>query len=295
MTERRLTTPADWTDLQFLVELARHGNLSAAARALGVTHATVSRRLGSMERKTGQPLFVRKYGRWITTPLGEQIVALATQMEAPALRIKRAMAGLLPEIAGPVRITATEMVATELVAPALAGIRTRYPGLDVDLIVTGQNLSLARRDADIALRLGAPTQRELVRRRLGRLAYYHYAARRYLAGRKSDDWDYIGYCNVSPELPEVQEFERAHGSARIVLRTNLIGARRAAVQNGIGIGLLPKLIVRDEMDLVCLDAKPAVLRELWLIVHRDMRTVPRIRRCMDELTAAVASQRQKLA
>ena len=248
-----------------------------------------------MEQCAGRPLFVRQSGRYVPTSVGEQIVALASQMEAPALRIKRAMAGLLPEIAGPVRITSTEMVAAELVAPALAGLRARYPGLDVELIVTGQNLSLARRDADIALRLGRPSQGELVRRKLGQIAYYRYAARRYIDGRKPDDWGYIGYCNVPPDLPEVQEFERAHGSERVVLRTNLVGARRAAVENGIGIGLLPKLIVRDDMDLVRLDSKPAVLRELWLVVHRDMREVPRIRLCMEELAKAVDRQRTRMA
>lgn len=295
MTERRLTKPADWTDLQFMVELARHANLSAAARALGVTHATVSRRIASVERDIGQPLFVRNSGRYVTTPLGEQIVALASQMEEPALRVKRALVGLLPEIAGPVRITATEMVASELVAPALAQLRSRYPALDVDLIVTGQNLSLARRDADIALRLGEPAEGQLVRRKLGRIAYYLYGARRYLEGRKPDDWGYIGYCNVPPELPEVKEFERTHGNSRVVMRTNLVGARLAAVVNGIGIGLLPKLVVRDDMDLICLDSKPAVQRELWLIVHSDMQRVPRVRRCMDELASAVGLQRRRMS
>lgn len=243
MSDRKRTTLPDWTDLQFLVELARHGSLSAAARALGVTHATVSRRIAALDAAFGRPLFVRQDGRYTPTGVGVQIAALAAEMEEPALRVARAMAGVMPEIAGPVRITATDLIAPELVAPVLTELFGRHPGLDLELIVSGENLSLARRDVDIALRLARPTQGDLFTRKLGDLAYYRYASRDYLRSKSRSGLDYIGYCNVPPDLPEVVAFDQMCAGERIVMRTNSWSSRVTAILNGLGVALLPKLAV----------------------------------------------------
>lgn len=294
MDERKRTALPDWTDLQFLVELARHGSLSAAARALGVTHATVARRIAALDASFGRPLFVRQSGRYVPTAIGAQIAALAVEMEEPALRVRRAMAGVMPEIAGPVRITATDLVAPELVAPALAELRTVHPGLDLELIVSGENLSLARRDVDIALRLARPTQGDLFTRKLGELAFYRYASRDYLNNRKASGLEYIGYCNVSPDFPEVRALDDICGGDRIVMRTNHLSTRFAAVLNGVGVALLPKLSAGTRSELQVLDRVPVVKRELWLIVHRDLRDVPRIRTCVEHLSKSIQRQRKRL-
>ena len=60
----------DWNDLKFALAVARHGSLSAAARALGTTQPTVSRRLAGLERKTGVKLFERRKDGLTPTQLG---------------------------------------------------------------------------------------------------------------------------------------------------------------------------------------------------------------------------------
>ncbi len=294
MIDRKRTALPNWTDLQFLVELARHGSLSASARTLGVTHATVARRIAALDASFGRPLFKRQAGRYVLTSVGAQIAALAVEMEEPALRVARAMAGVMPEIAGPVRITATDLIAPELVAPALAQLRTDHPGLDLELIVSSENLSLARRDVDIALRLARPTQGDLFTRKLGELGFYRYASRDYLKNRKESVLDYIGYCNVSPDFPEVQAFEEFCATGRIVMRTNHLSSRVAAVLSGAGVALLPKLSVGTRSELQALDRSPVVKRELWLVVHRDLRDVPRIRTCVEQLSKNIQGQRKRM-
>jgi DNA-binding transcriptional LysR family regulator len=294
MVDRKRTALPDWTDLQYLAELARHGSLSAAARALGVTHATVARRIATLDAGFGRPLFTRQSGRYVPTSVGAQIAALAVEMEEPALRVARAMAGIMPAIAGQVRITATDLVALELVVPILPVIRATHPGLNLELIISGENLSLARRDADIALRLARPTQGDLFTRKLGELGYYRYASREYLKNTKAPDFEYIGYCDVSPDLPEVRAFEEMDVADRIVMRTNHQSTRYAAVLNGLGVGLLPKLSAVKRTELQALDRTPVLKRELWLVVHRDLRDVPRIRTCVEFLVNAVQRQRSRM-
>lgn len=294
MADRKRTDAVDWADLQFLVALARHGGLSSAARALGVTHATVSRRIGALEQSLGQPLFVRQNGRYVPTSTGARVAAMAASMEEAALGIVRAVAGLQPEVAGPVRVTSTDLVASALVAPVISDLRQTHPALEVELVVSRENLSLARRDADIALRLGEPTQGDLFRRKLGDLAYFRYASRRYTEQYEPARYGYIGYCHTSPGLPEVLAFESLYDGAPVVLRTNNISTRHAAVRSGVGVALLPKLIAGEDGDLVQLDEAPVVVRELWLIVHRDMRDVPRVRVCVERIATGIEGQRRRM-
>lgn len=294
MTEQKRTELPNWTDLQFVAELSRHGSLSATARALGVTHATVARRIGALDESFGRPLFKRQDGRYVPTPTGSHVVALAREMEEPALRVARAMAGVLPHIAGPVRITATEHVATELLTPMVAELQKTHAGLEIEVIASRENLSLARRDADIALRLGRPTQGDLFTRRLVELSYYRYASRRYLKARGVQPLQYIGYCGVSAETREVRALSQLCSDDMISMRTNNIAVRLAAVAQGLGVGLLPKYSAERHKGLVCLDTKPAMARELWLVVHRDLREVPRIKLCTEYIAKTILCRRNQI-
>lgn len=295
MPDQFRTANPDWNDLRFLVELTRHGSLSSTARALGVTHATVSRRIAALEQASGRPLFKRQDGRFVPTGIGAQIAALAKDMEEPALAIARAFAGVTPAIAGPVRITATEMVATHLAMPIITELQQRHPGLELEVVASNENLSLARRDADIALRLGRPTSGDLFTRKLGDIAYFAYAATSHLSGQPESQRRYIGYYMTPPELPEVLALEAMAPPGSILFRTNNINVRIAAVVQGLGVGLLPKMI-GEKLEGVerCEPKKPVLTRELWLVVHRDLRDVPRIRECVELLVKGVTKERRRI-
>lgn len=293
-TDKKFTELVNWTDLQFLAELARQGSLSAAARALGVTHATVARRVAVLDQSFGRPLFTRQAGRYVPTDLGSQIAILAQEMEQPALRVARAMAGVMPEVAGPVRITATDLIATELIAPALPALQKAYSGLEPEIIVSGENLSLARRDADIALRLGQPRQGDLITRKLCDIGYYRYASQSYLKSRLPEDYGYIGYCNVPPEMSEVRTIELLAKGAVFVARTNQLTTRVSAVRHGVGIGLLPRFLADNIPGLKRIDREPVMSRELWLVVHEDLKNVPRIKVCADHVASSILRQRKRL-
>lgn len=98
-------TGQDWEDVRVFIALARHGCLSGAARALAVNHATVARRLSSLEQALGDKLVERRPDGYVLTPSGLQVLAAGNDMEAAAASLFRG--GLSGGPSGLVRINAT--------------------------------------------------------------------------------------------------------------------------------------------------------------------------------------------
>jgi DNA-binding transcriptional LysR family regulator len=291
---RRSDLP-DWTDLQFFVELARRETLSATARVLGVTHATVSRHVASLEERLKQSVFERRSGRYVLTEQGEQMLRLAEEMEERALAIARAAAGVEQDVSGTVRITATDAFGAHCLMPHLHDLEQRHPGLQIELLSDQRNLSLARRDADIALRMGPPETLDIVRRKLCDNTYYFYASEHYLRAHEGRELSYIGYDEASVHLPEPNHFAEAASGKRIVFRTNSLNTRLAATRAGIGVALLPRYVAETDACLVRVDLGEAPLRrELWLLVHRELKDVPRVRAARKFLGDRIAAMTDRL-
>ncbi|MEQ9609754.1 MAG: LysR family transcriptional regulator, partial [Kiloniellaceae bacterium] len=141
-----------WSDLRVVLALSRAGTLSAAAERLGVDQTTVGRRLAALERALEGRLFLRERGALTPTALGEQAVARAEQMEAAMAALEAAASASGAAVAGRVRITAVPILVNQLIVPRLAALLSRFPGLEVEANADSRNLSLSRRETDIALR-----------------------------------------------------------------------------------------------------------------------------------------------
>ena len=164
-----------WDDLRFFAEVAQQGSLSAAARALGVDHATVGRRLQRLEAMLCRPLFDRRGGGFDLTADGREVLVHAEAMDKAALAVARFGAGA-PALSGTIRVTATEALASHYLTPRLAEFQTLHPDIDITLLNDDRNLSIARREADLALRLALPADGDLTARRLTTLGYGLYEA-----------------------------------------------------------------------------------------------------------------------
>ena len=124
-------TGVDWEDVRFFVGLARHRSLSATARALGVTHATVARRVTALERALGAPLFERRPDGFQLTPAGQHALDTAATMDEAAQTLRR----LSPSrpLAGLLRLTATPALAEAFLIPVVAELSSLHPALDVEM------------------------------------------------------------------------------------------------------------------------------------------------------------------
>lgn len=264
-------TNADWEDIRVFSALARHGSLSAAARALSVNHATVARRLRSLERVLGGKLVERRPDGYVLTSKGMQVLVLAEQMDAAAASILRGGQGAEPS--GLVRVNATPSLMQGFLVTRMAAFVSRYPALDVELATNMRSISLERREADIALRLGRPGDGDVIARRLLTLGYGLYGSaawrRRIDAGETPV---FVGFDEGNAHLPEAVWLARHFPRARMAVRTGSQFAQAAAARADAGIALLPHFIARagDALVQCHFDSKPPS-RELWMLKRRQDR------------------------
>lgn len=268
----------DWDDLRVFLELARCGSLSGAARALRLSHATVGRRLAALEQALGQTLVERRAEGYVLSPDGEAVRAMAEEMDERAQALRR-RAGRAEGLTGTVRLTMTEALADRFLLPRLGPLRATHPGLDLEIVTDNRALSLARREADIAIRLARPQGGDLVTRRLCALGYALYAA----PAAAPDS--VIAYDETMAELPEALWMARHMAGRRVALRTNSLTAQIAAAVTGFGVALLPCVFAAGEPGLRRLPSPvPPPVREAWLLVHRDRKDIPRVRAVIDAVT-----------
>lgn len=286
-TSQKRTPRLDWDDLRVFLELARAGSLSAAARSLGLSHATVGRRLASLEDTLGRPLVERRMDGYVLTPDGEAVRDLADGMDERALAILR-RGGREDRLAGTVRLTMTQALADLFVAFRLGPLRVRHPGLDLEVVVDNRSLSLARREADIAIRLARPQSGELFARKLATIGYALYATPGAPDALIAND-------ESLADLPESVWLSRHHPGKRIAFRSNSVQTQLAAARAGFGVALLPRWLADGEAGLQRQpSAVPPPTREVWLAVHRDLKDVPRVRAVIDHVTAVFEAERALL-
>jgi DNA-binding transcriptional LysR family regulator len=273
-----------WDDVRFFLAVARAASLSGAARVLGVGHVTVGRRIALLEKRLGVTLLQRTPGGFDVTSAGEAVLRRCIAMENAALDLERAAAGRDSLTVGSIRLTATEALAHRVIAPAIAELRKNHPDLRIDLAVGVRSLDIARREADLAVRVGRPSGSGLVCRKLGEVGYSLYAARSYLAKHRTPQrgeglagHDLISFTGA-PAATSPFFMSESLDEARIALRCDnpLIQLQAAAI--GIGIAELACFLGDDCVDLVRIwPGEPPALRSVWLVLHEDMRRSARIR------------------
>lgn len=284
----------EWDDLRLLLAIARHGSLTAAARALGVTQPTMGRRAEHLEGRLGTRLFERTAAGVALNALGASLLPLAERMEQSALAAERQIAARGTGLDGLVRITTVEWTGHHLLAPVLAGFCRLHPQVTVELTTGDRVLSLTRHETDIALRPVRFEQDGLVQRRIGATPRGLYASRAYLAERGEPD--YAAGCpgHTLITLPEslftLPQANWLHDTlaprAHVALQSNSLDVHAAAAVAGAGLVLLPRSIGDALPDLQRLDPPQAPPdRELWLGFHEDLRHTPRVRALVDHVAA----------
>lgn len=287
----RFRTGLDWDDLRVFVALARHGSLSAAARALSVNHATVARRIARLERRLGDhKLFERRPDGYGLTPAGRAVLEQAGAMEAAAARLARA--GPRQGVSGLVRVSAPPSLADAVVVPRLAELSARHPGLDIEVAAERRPVSLTRREADLALRLGEPADGYVVAKRIARIGFGFYATPDWaekLAGSVAPV--FVGFDEANAHLPEAVWLARRFPNARIAFRANTQLAQAKAARSGCGIALLPDVIGHADAALTRVDlGERPPARDLFVLHHVLSRTDVAVRIVRDVLVALFAGR-----
>lgn len=264
-----------WDHWQSFVAVADHGSLSAAARALGLTQPTLGRHIAALEAALGTALFARGPRGLVPTEAGLAALPEARAMAHAAAAARRAVEGA--GIGGRVRLTASEMVAAEVLPPLIATFRVAHPAVSVDLAASDREDDLLRRQADLAVRMRRPRQGALVAQRLGTVGLGLYV-------RDGADATVL----IGPEagMPAVVLDGRAVAPDDLALRSASSLVQLALVRAGAGAGVVQHAVAaRCGLRRVWPDIEWRL--EVWLAFHEDQRASAPLRALRDHLAAAL--------
>jgi DNA-binding transcriptional LysR family regulator len=282
----------DWDDFRIFLAIARHGSLTAAARALRVTQPTMGRRLEMLEERLGTRLFERTPTGPVLTDLGSAILDNAEQMEQASLAAERRIAGRDTGLHGAVRVTSLEWFGNHVLAPSIASFSERYQQIAVELVTDMRNFNLAKREADIAIRFDRFEQNDLIQRKVAGFGNGLYASTRYLDrhgvpdfGGKGAEHAVVTVHEGASHMPEARWLlQELAPKARIAFRSSSRDAQARAAEAGAGLVVLPRCMGDAMSSLRRLQPpSPVPSREVWLGYHQDMRQTPRIRVLVDFL------------
>lgn len=279
--------------IRSFVVVAEEGSLSGAARRLSASQPTLGRHVAELEAALGITLFRRGRRGYALTAAGAALYDRARAIEDEVAAFRRVAAGSTERIAGTVRITASAIVSAYVLPPILARFAEIEPEIEVEIVASDAVQNLLRRDADIAIRMVEPTQLDLVARRIADLpltacAATAYLARRGVPHRPEDlrDHDLIGYDRETHLIEGFRRLGIEVGRERFHLRSDSQIVLWQAVRAGNGIGFAQKsLVERDPLVEAVLPDLPLPSLPMWLAMHRDLRTSPRIRRVAEMLHA----------
>lgn len=269
----------DWDDLRYFLHAVRARTLAGAARALGVEHSTIGRRLTALEAALGAPLVLRGPDGLRLTPLGERVVPLVEELA----RAVEAVRDLVASNATRVRL-AVPSGFTRLFTPGLAQLCRDHPGLSLELVSGARPVDLARGEADLAIRAGAVTDKDLVVRALCISGWSLYAAEGYLARHPApielDDLgghQVIGFDSALSGLAAAAWIQKRAARATIVLRSREMTDMVAAASSGLGLAALPCLIGDSDPALRRLTPEVIASHKLSLVYRREARSSASVR------------------
>ncbi|MGZ3427020.1 MAG: LysR family transcriptional regulator [Polyangia bacterium] len=285
----------EWTDLRFLLAVQRGKTLSAAARKLGCDQTTVGRRIEALEAALDRRLFRRTPDGYFPTREGELALARAERVEEEVMAIEREISGRDERPEGQVRLTTYESMGQCFLSSRLGAFRQRYPEIELQLNMDNRPLNLSRREADLAVRPGKPTQQALQIRKIGTVVVGLYASPGYLKRRGEprtveelakhdviDDEDANSHFALSRWLNQL-----ARG-AHVSLRCDSAVAQAAAASDGLGIVAVYCYVGDAHRGLKRILPKQQLAQDLWIAVHRDLQYAARVRAVIDFLVEVTA-------
>lgn len=289
----------DWDDIRIFLQVARHGRMGEAARALNIDHSTVSRRLARLEAELGTLLFERAGRRIRLTAPGAELLATAETIESLMLQKVESLGAGAQDLSGRVRIGAPEGLGAAYIGGRLGAIALAYPKLELELVALPRAYSLAAREVDIAITLDRPTLGRQSVRKLTDYSLELYGTAAYVArmGAPTTTADLARHlvCGYIPELLFTGELDYLHFDGLDLvpqLRSTSVVAQADMIESGAALGILPAFMARRRPGLIhLLPGAIALRRSYWISIHEDLRHLARIRMVLDAIVEAARADR----
>ena len=277
-------TALDWQDVCVFLALARHGSLSAAARMLSVSHATIARRLASLERSLGEKLVERRSDGYVLTSAGADALQAASEMENAAQTLTNGKHDGMP--AGLIRVSASPGLSNGFLITRLPALVDRYPRLNIDLTPALRAISLERHEADIAIRVDLPKDSNIIARPLTTIGYGFYGTEEACRLAKEEGHHvFIGFNESDAYLTQAAWLSKQFAGARVAFRAKDQFLQSIAARSGVGLALIPHYIGRNDPALqICdLGVVPSS-RDVYLLTRNGDRMNSTVREVADLIT-----------
>ena len=274
----------EWSDIRHFLAIARAGSLNGAARLTGQSQPTMGRRLRALEQALGHALFQRGSEGFVLTDEGAALLAHAERIEEETLAFERELAGHGSDLDGQVRVSSSDWFGVHMLTPVFAEFAKANPRVTIELVTDARLLNLARREADLAFRIQAFAEPDVIQRRLMTIPYGLYTAR---GGDRSLPEGGRGCALISldaayRDLPDARWLKQVLPDAHVAFTSNSREAQARMCAEGVGLAVLPRPLGDGmaALNLVKTDTPPPA-RDVWLGFHRDLRRLRRLRALVD--------------
>ena len=272
----------DWDHLRVFLATVRTGSLRAAADSLQLTHPTARRRLGALEEQLGLKLFERRRDGLHPTLEADALRDAAEEVERAVHALGRVAQAADPALRGPIRVTAPDIIASDLLMPDISAFQKRWPEIELHLSMSYAVADLDKREADVAIR-AVPCGRRPSEHLTGRKAGTSYQA---IYG-EGDHW--IGWKGEAEDRPWIRETPFPDLPVRGAFNDPVL--QRVACADGLGLTLLPCFFAEPMLQR---RSTPKAHFDLWVLVHPDLRRSPRLRAFRDAMVEAIIRHRPRL-
>ena len=253
----------DWDKLRIFHAVASAGSFTHAGQTLGLSQSAVSRQISALEEEISTPLFQRHARGLTMTDEGELLFTAVTDVLGRLAAAEEALKNVHDAPRGALKITASHGIGAYWLLPRLGQFLAQYPEVEVHLVMDDRELDLAQREADLAIRMRAPVQADLIQRKLFTVHYHMYAAKSYLKDHPAPktleeiaDHSIIVYGETAvPEIRDInwllEAFKKAAkpgGTGKIIRINNITGILQAT-EAGLGIGVVPDFVAAEHPKL----------------------------------------------
>lgn len=287
-----------WDDLRFILAVAEHGSLSAAARVLGVNHATVLRRIALLEADNDIALFDRARDGYRLRPEGRVLLASLRLMEDAADRIGRSLAKSGKGFEGSFRLATTDAIASILLPKYLEALHEVHPNARVEIAVSNAPVDMARPAAEILLRPGHRLPPELSGENAGSVAFKVFGTPEYLAANPGDTVEAHQWLGVMPSFARstVGTWQLSRIGDGVEISADSFLTIAGLAERGLGLAMLPAFIGRNSDRLVQARQFPdGPTTGIWVATHPEFRRQDNIEPLVEFFAEAVRSDSDILA
>jgi DNA-binding transcriptional LysR family regulator len=288
----------DWDKLKVFHAAAEAGSFTHAGEQLGLSQSAVSRQVRALEQELSVPLFHRHARGLILTEQGDLLFRTAHEvlMKLEAARAKLSDSRSKPN--GELRINTSPGLGINWLTPRIGEFLDLYPEIRVSLIAADEELDLAMREADVAIRLRQPTQPDLIQRKLFSVHFHAYASPEYLkrfgTPRQPEDLDTHRIVVLGGQTPQhlqgvkwLLSAGRPDREPRVpwLQVNNILGVLRAC-QRGVGVAMLPDYVVEENGGVVQLFSDGEGFSfDAYFVYPEELKSVARVQVFRDFLVA----------